>query len=145
MGQILFYDESGMRVFDCSLFDIQPPEQTELDVTRLEDMETKTIIQTGTTATASITLGETKAELDPTTMKRIAKYNLNKDFEEINRKIQSAKSQLKALQDEISVKENKLETIDKVVKQIWEDDCFDEDNYLSDKEVYYDKEDDDWE
>ena len=145
MGQILFYDESGMRVFDCSLFDIQPPEQTELDVTGLEDMETQTIIRTGTTATASITLGETKAELDPTTMKRIAKYNLDKDFEEINRKIESAKSQLKALQDEISVKENKLETIDKVVKQIWEDECFDEDNYLSDKEVYYDKEDDDWE
>lgn len=145
MGQILFYDESGMRVFDCSLFDIQPPERTELDVTGLEDMEAKTIIRTGTTATASITLGETKAELDPTTMKRIAKYNLDKDFEETNRKIESAKSRLKALQDEISVRENKLETIDKVAKMIWEDECFDEDDYLFDKQVYYDKEDDDWE
>ena len=37
-----------------------------------------------------------------------------------------------------------VETIDKIVKQIWEDECFDEDNYLSDNAVYYDKEDD-WE
>lgn len=75
-------------------------------------------------------------------MKRIARYNLDKDFEEINKNIESAKSQLKALQEEISVKERKLSTINDVVKQIWEDECFDEDDYLFDKSEEYDREED---
>lgn len=141
MGQILFYDDSGMRVFDCYLFDIQPPEQTELDVTGLEDMKTRTIIRTGTTATASIILGEAKAELDPTTMKRIAKYNLDKDFEELNRQIKSAEDRIKLLNAELETKENKLDFMHKICQQIWNDDCFDEDDYAKDEDNDYD----DWE
>ena len=55
-------------------------------------------------------------------MKRIAKYNLDRDFEEINKNIESAKSQLNALQEEIS-------------------------DYLSDKpqEDDYEESEDDWE
>lgn len=140
MSQILFYDEDGMRVFDCSLFDIKPPEDEALDCTGLEDMQTQTIIRTGTTASASITLGETKAELDPTTMKRIAKYNLHKDFEEINRKIKNAEKRLQILDEEMEMKERKLQFIQKLGSQIWNDDCFDEDDYSKN-----DDEEDEWE
>lgn len=140
MGQILFYDENGIRVFDCCLFDIKPPEQTEIDVTGLEDMNTHTIVRTGTTATASITLGEVKAELDPTTMKRIAKYNLDKDFEEINQKIKSVEDRIKFLNEEMETKEKKLDFMQRMCQQIWNDDCFDEDDCAKDE----DYEDDDW-
>lgn len=137
MSQILFYDENGMRVFDCSLFDIKPPEQIEMDCTSLEDMQTQTIIRTGTTATASITLGEAKAELDPTTMKRIAKYNLDKDLEELNRQIKSREDRLKLLNEEMETKENKLDFMQKICQKIWNDDCFDEDDYVPNEDDDY--------
>jgi len=143
MSQILFYDENGMRVFDCSIFDIKPPEQTEIDCIGLEDMHTQTIIRTGMTATASITLGEAKAELDPTTMKRIAKYNLGKDLEELNRQIKSKEDRLKLLNEEMETKENKLNFMQNICQKIWNDDCFDEDDYASNEDDGY--EEDDWE
>ncbi len=143
MSQILFYDENGMKVFDCSLFDIKPPEQIEMDCTGLEDMKTRTIIRTGTTATASVTLGEAKAELDPTTMKRIAKYNLDKDLEELNRQIKSREDRLKLLNEEMETKENKLNFMQNICQKIWNDDCFDEDDYAPNEDDDY--EEDEWE
>lgn len=128
--QILLYDDEGMHVLEVAKYFPQPVEFTEYDVTTLEDAFSKIELVPNCTYQAEIKTGEVKAEIDPTTMKRIAKYNLDKDFEEINKNIESAKKQLKALQEEISVKERKLSTINNVVEQIWEDECFDEDDYL---------------
>lgn len=137
--QILLYDDEEMHVLEVVKYFPQPVEYTESDVTMLEDVFAKKAIIPKCTYQVELTTGEVKAELDPATMKRIAKYNLDKDFEEINKSIESAKSQLKALQEEISIKERKLSTINDVVKQIWEDECFDENDYL------FDKLEDDWE
>lgn len=142
MSQILFYEENEMRIFDCSLFDTQTPVQTEIDCTELEDTYTKTIIRTGTTATANITLGETKAELDPTTMKRIAKYNLDKDFEDLNRKIKSVESRLQSLNEEMEQKEKKLNFMQSMRQRIWNDECFNEDDYIPNEDDDY--EEDEW-
>lgn len=139
MSQIILYEENEMRIFDCSLFDIQPPEDTVIDCTGLEDTHTQTIIRPGTTATAAITLGETKAELDPTTMKRIAKYNLDKDFEDLNRKIKSAESKLESINKEMEQKEKKLSFMQSMCQRIWNDDCFDEDDYMSNEDDDYEE------
>lgn len=133
MIQVLLYDDKEMHVFEVVGYFPKSVEMTEFDVTALEDNFQRKEIIPNRTYQAEITTGKVKAELDPTTMKRIAKYNLDKDFEEINKNIESAKRQLNALQDEISVKERKLSTINDVVKQIWEDECFDEEDYLFDK------------
>lgn len=138
MGQILFYDERGMRVYDCILFDVKPPDETELDATSLEDMETQIVIRKGTTSTASITIGEVKAELDPTTMKRIAQYNLHKDFEELNRKISNAVEKLSQLDKEMNTRREKILLIENLAEKIWKDDDFDEDRYLPDEDDDYD-------
>jgi len=132
-----------MRVFDCFLFDIRPPERKEIDCACLEDMHTRIIIRTGTKATASITLGETKAELDPTTMKRIAKYNLDKDLEELNRQIKLRKDRLKLLDEEMETKENKLNFMQNICQKIWNDDCFDENEYVPNEDDDYGE--DEWE
>lgn len=145
MVQVLLYDNKEMHVFEVVGYFPKSVEMTEFDVTTLEDNFQRKEIIPNRTYQAEITTGKVKAELDPTTMKRIAKYNLDKDFEEINKSIESAKSQLKALQEEISVKERKLSKINDVVKQIWEDECFDEDDYLFGKSEEDDYEEDDWE
>lgn len=141
--QILLYDDREMHIYDIVNYNPKPPDEDEIDATTIEDMFTHKAIVPKGAYSAEITVGEKKAELDPTTMKRIAKYNLDKEFEAINKSIESAKSQLNALQEEISVRERKLSTIDNIVKKIWEDDIFDEDNYIPDEGGDY--EDDEWE
>lgn len=142
MPQILLYDEKEMHVFEVVGYYPSEPLVEPVDITTIEQIQTKRAIFQDWKYQAEIAVGKVKAELDPTTMKRIAKYNLDKDFEGINKNIDSARSQLKALQEEISVKERKLSTINDVVKQIWEDECFDEDDYLFDKSEEDDYEED---
>lgn len=145
MPQILLYDDKEMHVFEVVGYYPSEPLVEPVDITTIEQIQMKRAIFQDWKYQAEIAVGKVKAELDPTTMKRIAKYNLDKDFEGINKSIESAKSQLKALQEEISVKERKLSTINDVVKKIWEDECFDEDDYLFDKSEEDDYEEDYWE
>lgn len=143
MPQILLYDEKEMHVFDVVGYFPQPVGATEFDVTVLEDMCEKKMIIPNCTYQAEITTGEVKAELDPTTMKRIAKYNLDKDFEELNRQIKSAENRLKNLNEQAEENERKLELMRELFPKIWNDPDFDQDNYLPDEDCDY--EEDDWE
>lgn len=143
MLQVLLYDGEQMRVFDVVGYFPKPVEMTEYDITTLEDMFQKKAIIPNSTYQAELRTGEVKAELDPTTMKRIAKYNLDKDFEELNRQIKSAESRLKNLNEQAEEKERKLELMRELFPKIWNDTDFDQDNYLPDEEDDY--EEDDWE
>lgn len=143
MLQVLLYDGKEMHVFDVVGYFPQPVEIMEYDVTALEDMFQRKAIIPNSTYQAEIRTGEVKAELDPTTMKRIAKYNLDKDFEELNRQIKSAESRLKNLNEQAEEKEQKLELMRELFPKIWNDTDFDQDNYLPDEEDDY--EEDDWE
>lgn len=139
--QVLLYDGKEMHVFDVVNYLPQPVGHTEFDVTTLDDMFSQTAIIPNRTFTAELTTGEMKAELDPTTMKRIAKYNLDKDFEELNRQIKSAEDKLKFLNEEMKIKYKKLERMQNICQQIWNDDYFDENDYTKDEDNDYD----DWE
>ena len=143
MLQVLLYDGEQMRVFDVVGWFSKPVEMTEYDITTLEDMFQKRAIIPNSTYQAELRTGEVKAELDPTTMKRIAKYNLDKDFEELNRQIKSAESRLKNLNEQAEEKEQKLELMRELFPKIWNDTDFDKDNYLPDEEDNY--EEDEWE
>ena len=76
-------------------------------------------------------------------MKRIAKYNLDKDFEELNRQIKFAEERLKNLNEQAEENERELELMRELFPKIWHDANFDQDNYLPDED--YDYEEDDWE
>lgn len=79
---------------------------------------------------AEIAIGKAKAELDPTTMKRIAKYNLDKDFEELNRQIKSAEERLESINKEAEEKKEKLKFMGELFLKVWNDWDFDKDNFL---------------
>ena len=144
MSQLLFYNTENdeMRVYDCCVCEAQRMEDVPLDCTSLDDMVTQTMYIPSDEATAVFNIREVVAELDPTTMKRIAKYNKDKELEDLNYKIQSAEDRLKGLNEEMAEKEKKLELMQDFLRQIWEDDCFDEAMYSrTDK---YDYDEDDW-
>ena len=143
MLQVLLYDGKEMRIFDVASYDPEPLEPSDFNVAPLGSTRKKTAIIPGYTFEARITTGEVKAELDPTTMKRIAKYNLDKDFEELNRQIKSAEERLKNLNEQAEENEQKLELMRELFPKIWHDANFDQDNYLPDEDCDYGE--DDWE
>lgn len=143
MLQVLLYDGEQMHIFEVVGYFPNPVEMTEYDITTLDDMFQKKAIIPNGTYQAELRTGEVKAELDPTTMKRIAKYNLDEDFEELNRQIKSAEERLKNLNEQAEENERKLELMRELFPKIWHDANFDQDNYLPDED--YDYEEDEWE
>ena len=142
MSQLLFYntEKDEMRVYDCYISKVDHNPNV-FDCTMIDDMTTRTMFIPNDEATAVFNIKEVVAELDPTTMKRIARYNKDKELEELNYKIQSAEDRLKCLNAEMEEKEKKLELMQELLRQIWEDDCFDEGKYShieDDDEDYWD-------
>ena len=142
MSQLLFYNDKDdeMRVYDCYISKVEHNDDLFCQSAFL-DMTQKTMHIPNNNVTAVFTIKEVVAELDPTTMKRIAKYNKDKELEELNYKIKLAEDRLKVLNDEMNKKEKKLGLIQNLGQQIWEDDCFNENKYLHSGDDDYD----DWE
>lgn len=73
-------------------------------------------------------------ELDPTTMKKILKYNKEVDIEKLNKEIESKKKEIKELDDKLKDRENRWEKVKQYIANIYD---------LELEEDYDD--DDDWE
>ncbi|MCI8378665.1 MAG: hypothetical protein HFH72_09125 [Lachnospiraceae bacterium] len=141
MPQILLYDEKEMHIFDVIGYYPEEPLVEPVDITTIEQIQTKRAIFQDWSYKAEIAVGKVKAELDPTTMKQIAKYNLDKDFEELNRQIKSAEERLKNLNEQAEEKEQKLELMRELFPKIWNDTEFEQDNYLPDEDCNYEEDD----
>ena len=142
MSQLLFYNTENdeMRVYDCAVIGVEREPDIGMDATSLEDTHIRTMYIPSDKANAVFHIREVVAELDPTTMKRIAKYNKDKELEELNYKIRSAEDRLKRLNDEMAEKEKKLELMQNLGRQIWEDKYFDEAIYSRTDKYDYDGE-----
>jgi hypothetical protein len=136
-GQIFFYCEDEMECYQVRYITEVEHGCTKFDTTCLEDTQEHFMLIPNDFVTASFEVGEHIVRLDDTTMKRIAKYNLDKEFENINERIKNANNKLKCLNEELEMKKKKLEAMDKLVDMIWKDEDFEEDNYFH--------KDDEWE
>lgn len=130
MPQILLYDEKEMHVFEVVNYHPEDPLVESVDIATIEQVQMKRAIFQDWSYRAEIAVGKVKAELDPTTMKRIAKYNLDKDFEELNRQIKSAEERLERLNKEAEEKKEKLKFMGELLSKVWNDRNFDKDNFL---------------
>ena len=130
MTQILLYDEKEMHVFDVVNYHPEDLLVEAVDIATIEQVQLKRAIFQDCSYRAEIAVGKVKAELDPTTMKRIAKYNLDKDFEELNRQIKSAEEKLESLNKEAEEKKEKLKFMGELLLKVWNDRDFDKDNFL---------------
>lgn len=142
MTQILLYDEKEMHIFEVIGYHPEEPLVEPVDIATVKQVQMKRAIFQDWSYRAEIAVGKVKAELDPTTMKRIAKYNLDKDFEELNKQIKSAEERLKNLNERAEENERKLELMRELFPKIWNDSEFDKDKYFPDEDDY---EEDEWE
>lgn len=74
-------------------------------------------------------------QLDPTLMKRIAKYNKEKEIEKLEKEIKRKQKKLKELEDKIEDREKRWEKIQDYVANIYDIDLDDDDDDYDD---YYD-------
>lgn len=135
-GQIIYFSNQEMMCFDVeSSEDItEPPEQIE---TTSVYGETRTYVPAMMNPTTLIVTGKELVKLDPTTMKRIARYNLEEENKSLLEEIAERKKVIDDLEQKEQVLRDRFKKAISTFKEIMEhgyseDD--DEDEYESEWE-----------
>lgn len=134
-GQIIYFSNQKMMCFDVeSIEDItEPPEQIE---TTSVYGGTRTYVPAMMNPTTLIVTGKELVKLDPTTMKRIARYNLEKENEALIKEIETRKKVIDDLEQKEQVLSDRFRKAIATFKEIMEN------GYYDDGE---DEDEDEWE
>lgn len=119
--KVILYDEDQMQCFGGYLSGVtmQDPERT--DISTLEDYSHRVIRGMSNTSTnITLELQHEIIQLDPTTMKRIAKYNLEKENEGLLKEIKKNKKQIEDLKEMYKSFQERLQAISDIGSNIWE-------------------------
>lgn len=125
-GQIIYFSNQKMMCFDVeSIEDItEPPEQIE---TTSVYGETKTYALALLNPTTLFVTGKELVKLDPTTMKRIARYNLEEENEALLKEINEHKKKIADIQQKEKVLRDRFRKAIAAFKEIMENGYCDED------------------
>lgn len=118
--KVIMYDEKEMKSYGGYISEWSMSNPRELDVTTLEADCTKIITIPPTTAKSVVELRQQIIELDPTTMKRIARFNLEKENEDLLKEIEMHKKEIEGLENRYNDLKERLKTIKEIGKDIWE-------------------------
>lgn len=131
---VILYDEEEMKCYGGYIGKFTVGNPIPSDVTMLEDNYIHIIKTPPITATAILELRHQIVELDPTTMKRIARFSLEKENEELLEEIERNKRKIENLKSEYKELEERLKAISEIGKDIWENgtEYEKEDNYYED-------------
>ena len=135
-GQIIFYDSSKMMCFDVTHFMVKEPEKKIIEATLVEDEERHFIQLTPEPICMFIETGEEIVKLDPTTMKRLARYNLEEENKSLLEEIAERKKVIDDLEQKEQVLRDRFRKAIAAFKEIMENGYYDEgeDEYESEWE-----------
>ena len=128
-GQIIYFSNQKMMCFDVeSIEDItEPPEQIE---TTSVYGETRTYVPAIMNPTTLYVTGKEIVKLDPTTMKRIARYNLEEENKSLLEEIAERKKVIDDLEQKEQVFRDRFKKAISTFKEIMEHGyCEDDDEY----------------
>lgn len=125
-GQIIYFSNQKMMCFDVeSIEDItEPPEQIE---TTSVYGETRTYMPAMMNPTTLVVTGSELVKLDPTTMKRIARYNLEEENAALLKEIEERKKVIDDLEQKEQVLRDRFGKAISAFKEIMENGYYDED------------------
>lgn len=126
-GQIIYFSNQKMMCFDVeSIEDItEPPEQIE---TTSVYGETRTYALARLNPTTLFVTGKELVKLDPTTMKRIARYNLEEENKALLKEINEHKKEIADIQQKEGILRDRFEKAIAMFKEIMDHGyCEDED------------------
>ncbi len=134
-GQIIYFSNQKIMCFDVeSIEDItEPPEQIE---TTSVYGETRTYVPAMMNPTTLVVTGKELVKLDPTTMKRIARYNLEEENAALLKEIEERKEVIANLEQKEEVLRDRFRKAIATFKEIMEN------GYYDDGE---DEDEDEWE
>lgn len=131
-GQIIYFSNQKMMCFDVESIEniTEPPEQIE---TTSVYGGTRTYVPAMMNPTTLIVTGKELVKLDPTTMKRIARYNLEKENAALLEEIKKHKETIADFEQKEQVLRDRFKKAIAAFKEIMEngyyDDGEDEDEY----------------
>lgn len=102
-GQIIFYDAKEMMCFGVTHFMLKEPEKQMLEATYLDDDEKQFIQSIAEPTVIYLETGKEMIKLDPTTMKRIARYNLEEENKGLLKEIEERKKVIDDLEQKEQV------------------------------------------
>lgn len=125
-GQIIYFSNQKMMCFDVESIEniIEPPEQIE---TTSIYGETRTYIPAIMKPTTLIVTGKELVKLDTTTMKRIARYNLEEENAALLEEIEERKKVIANLEQKEEVLRDRFRKAIATFKGIMENGYYDED------------------
>lgn len=124
-GQIIYFSNQKIMCFDVeSIEDItEPPEQIE---TTSVYGETRTYVPAMMNPTTLIVTGKELVKLDPTTMKRIARYNLEEENAALLKEIEERKKVIANLEQKEEVLRDRFRKAIATFKEIMENGYYDD-------------------
>lgn len=124
-GQIIYFSNQKMMCFDVESIEniTEPPEQIE--TTSLYG-ETRTYIPTIMNPTTLIVTGKELVKLDPTTMKRIARYNLEEENAALLEEIEERKKVIANIEQKEEVLRDRFRKAIATFKGIMENGYYDD-------------------
>ena len=134
-GQIIYFSNQKMMCFDVESIEniTEPPEQIE---TTSVYGGTRTYVPAMMNPTTLIVTGKELVKLDPTTMKRIARYNLEEENAALLKEIEERKKAIADLEQKEDVLRDRFRKAIATFKEIMEN------GYYDDGE---DEDEDEWE
>nr|DAG73488.1 MAG TPA: hypothetical protein [Caudoviricetes sp.] len=134
-GQIIYFSNQKMMCFDVESIEniTEPPEQIE---TTSIYGETRTYVPAIMNPTTLIVTGKELVKLDPTTMKRIARYNLEEENAALLEEIKKHKEAIADLEQKEDVLRDRFRKAIATFKKIMENGYYDDDE---------DEDEDEWE
>lgn len=134
-GQIIYFSNQKMMCFDVESIEniTEPPEQIE---TTSVYGKTRTYVPAMMNPTTLIVTGKELVKLDPTTMKRISRYNLEKENTALLKEIEERKKVIANLEQKEDVLRDRFRKAIATFKEIMEN------GYYDDSE---DEDEDEWE
>lgn len=132
-GQIIYFSNQKIMCFDVeSIEDItEPPEQIE---TTSVYGETRTYVSAMMNPTTLVVTGKELVKLDPTTMKRIARYNLEEENAALLKEIEERKKAIADLEQKENVLRDRFRKAIVTFKEIMENGYYDDDEYEDEDE-----------
>lgn len=119
--QVILYDKDEMQCFGGYLSGVTMQEPEQIDITTLEDTSHRVIRGMSNISTdITIELQHEIIQLDPTTMKRIAKHNLEKENEGLLKEIEKNKKEIEDLKELYKTLQERLQYISDIGSDIWQ-------------------------
>ena len=125
-GQIIYFSNQKLMCFDVeSIEDITEPEE-QIETTLAYD-KTRTYAPALLNPTTLYVAGKELVKLDPTTMKRIARYNLEEENATLLKEIKERKKVIDDLEQKEQILRDRFKKAISTFKEIMENGYYDED------------------